>query len=446
MDSRVYLNSSPLIILSIPRTKEWLFTSAILKLLASQASLTATESRSDYYLSLDSAAESDSENEALSRQESDDWLAASFTSSGSGSGGGIRKSSLARLSSQTDNSSKQIQLLSSSKDNLVDLSLSKTRTDDDETEQSVEESFFHIAYTLLECTVICSEALFNKLFRKPLSVCRKLGYMDVVLINEQFFSLQIDNEGLENGSDRILEFTQPLSELGISLFFLLSHFSDIVLIPQSSRPQVVQILASKNFVYSPNTNSYLIDNTQGIKEPGLALGLRDLQKRTQELFSTQGIRPKIHANKKCLLTGARPGEVRNSIDKTSACIAAGTVPEYFAITRTAIDEISLLLPGSIKRRSNLGFDARCIVGLSLDAIIPITVDLSKLPLDSTGIVAGLASSLLEAMKSDTEEILGLEMNYLSMACSAVIMIPEEKLTVVTEMVKSISLKSSEEAQ
>lgn len=441
----MYLTSTPLIILSIPRTKEWLFTSPILKLLASQASLTAAESRSDYISSLDSEDDSESDNEPLSRQESDDWLAASFTSTGSGSVSGLRRSALARLSSQTDNSSKQVQLLSSSRDNLVDLSLSKTHTEDDETEQEAEDSFFHIAYTLLECTVICSASLFDRLFRKPLAVCLKLGYKDVVVINDEFFSLQIDNEGLENGSDRILEFTRPLSELGISLFFLLSHFSDIVLIPQSFKTQVVDILALKNFVYSPNTNSYLIDNTKEVKEPDLPTGLLDLQKRTQELFRDHNIRPKIHTSKKCLLTGARPGEVRNSIDKTSACIAAGTVPEYFAITRTAIDEISLLLPGSMKRRSKLGFDARCIVGLSLDAIIPITVDLSKLPLDSTGIVAGLASSLLESMKSDAEESMSLEMNYLSMACSAVIMIPEENLTVVTEMVKNISLKPTEGA-
>lgn len=451
MNSRVYLNTTPLNILSIPRSKAWLFTAPILELLHNQASLAALLTTASYVSSLDSEEESDSDDgEFFQRRESDDLLTASFLSTGSGSGSvtGSRKFALARLSSQTDNSSKMVPQYHSPRSSAVDLprssavdlSLMRTSTDEEEeTEQDLQDCFFHIAYTPTECTVICSSSGFEKLFRKPLAVCRKLAYDDVVVINKRFFTLQVDNEGQDNGSERILEFTQPLSELGISLFFLSSHFSDIVLIPQSSREQVVEILDLKNFVYLPNTNSYVVDFTRKQPDMDTSTALLSLQKGTRQLLRDAKIRPKIHKSKKCLLTGARPGEVKSSIDNASVCIAAGTVPEYFAITRTASDEISLILPGSSKKRARLGFDSRSIVGLSLDAIIPITVDLSTLPLDSTGIVAGLASCLLESMKeSSSEQVTTLEMNYLSMACSAVIMIPEENLDVVTKMVNEIS--------
>lgn len=444
MDSRVYLNRTPLSILSIPRNRAWLFAAPILALLSKQAALASINPSSPYISELDDEDDSDSDDALLQRQDSEDPLTSSFMSSGSGSGG-HRKTSLARLSSQTDNSSKFSPVYHSPRGSVVDLSLVRTRTEEeDDIEQEAEESFFHIAYTPTECTVICATNDFEQLFRKPLSVCLKLGYNDVVVIDNLFFSLQIDNEGQDNGSERILEFTRPLSELGISLFFLSSHYSDIVLIPQSFREQVVEILALKNFVYSPNTNSYMVGYGQRDEVPEEPAALKNLQKVTQQLFRNANIRPRIHKSKKCLLTGARPGEVKNSIDKTSACIAAGTVPEYFAMTRTANDEMSLLLPGSLKKRAKLGFDSRSIVGLSPDAIIPITVDLSKLPLDSTGIVAGLASSLLESMKAtDLEDLPTLEMNYLSMACSAVIMIPEENLAIVTKMIDELS--SNEEA-
>lgn len=440
MDSRVYLNRTPLNILSIPRARAWLFAAAILALLNKQAALAAADSNSPYISELDSEDDSDSDDDALlQRHDSEDPLTSSFISSGSGSGT-LKKSALARLSSQTDNSSKYSPVYHSPKGSVADLSLIRTKTEEEEDiEQEAEESFFHIAYTPAECTVICATTDFELLFKKPLSVCLRLGYTDVVVIDNLFFSLQVDNEGQDNGSERILEFTRPLSELGISLFFLSSHYSDIVLIPQSFREQVVEILALKNFVYSPNTNSYMVGYDQRDLLPEQPVTLRNLQKDTQQLFRNANIRPKIHKNKKCLLTGARPGEVKSSIDKTSACIAAGTVPDYFALTRTANDEMSLLLPGSQKKRAKLGFDSRSIVGLSLDAIIPITVDLSKLPLDSTGIVAGLASSLLESMKTiDSSELVTLEMNYLSMACSAVIMIPEENLAIVTKMIDEFS--------
>lgn len=95
----------------------------------------------------------------------------------------------------------------------------------------------------------------------------------------------------------------------------------------------------------------------------------------------------------------------------------------------------------------MGFDFRSIIGSALDVITPVAVDLSKLPIDSAGIVAGLASSLWESVRLiDEPETERFDMNYLSMARSAVVLIPRENLAVVTKMVNNmrLDLKKSEE--
>lgn len=264
------------------------------------------------------------------------------------------------------------------------------------------------------------------------------------MLNDSFISLQVDTEGEFNNSARILELTRPLSQHKISLFFLSNHFTNIVLIPLAFQDKVIEILTHNSFEISDVSNSYIANgNTPDLAPSDFAdLPLAvDVRLHALQLLKDAHVKPKIHRKMKLLLTGARPGEVKQSILKTLQCIASNNVPEYFAITRSSLSEISLILPGSSRKRAAMGFDFRSIIGSTSDAIIPITVDLTKLPLDTTGIVAGLASSLLHSMKtideSMTEE---LEMSYLSMARSAVIMIPQENLDVVTKMVKSMDMK------
>lgn len=454
MSGQVYLNPSRLSILSIPRDKVWIFSSAILKLLHQEAQQTPQSSfksdlERDNSLSdelLDLEAELSDDSFQYDSEDTGRLGASTFSDLSVG-----KRALLTKHSSRTDNSSKSGPTGSSS-ESLAELSREPQLSDSELLLSEEDHHFFHIAYTPSECTVIFRTHANSGIFEEPLKVCQKLGYTDVVLLEKSYLNLQVDSEGEFNNSAKILELTKPLSQHNISLFFLSTHFTNIVLIPYDLKDKVIEILTEDNFIFSDISNSYILngevpDSAENLQTETNESSDSDANMKTMKILADANITPKIHRKVKLLLTGARPGEVKQSILKASQSIAASAVPDYFAITRSSFSEISLILPGSSKQRALMGFDFRSIIGSALDVITPVAVDLSKLPIDSAGIVAGLASSLWESVRLiDEPETERFDMNYLSMARSAVVLIPRENLAVVTKMVNNmrLDLKKSEE--
>lgn len=454
MSGQVYLNPSRLSILSIPRDKVWIFSSAILKLLHQEAQQTPQSSfksdlERDNSLSdelLDLEAELSDDSFQYDSEDTGRLGASTFSDLSVG-----KRALLTKHSSRTDNSSKSGPTGSSS-ESLAELSREPQLSDSELLLSEEDHHFFHIAYTPSECTVIFRTHANSGIFEEPLKVCQKLGYTDVVLLEKSYLNLQVDSEGEFNNSAKILELTKPLSQHNISLFFLSTHFTNIVLIPYDLKDKVIEILTEDNFIFSDISNSYILngevpDSAESLQTETNESSDSDANMKTMKILADANITPKIHRKVKLLLTGARPGEVKQSILKASQSIAASAVPDYFAITRSSFSEISLILPGSSKQRALMGFDFRSIIGSALDVITPVAVDLSKLPIDSAGIVAGLASSLWKSVRlNDEPETERFDMNYLSMARSAVVLIPRENLAVVTKMVNNmrLDLKKSEE--
>lgn len=450
MSSQVYLNPVRLSILTVPRNKVWIFSSSILRLLH-EASKKTTKSYDDDSGSDESASEGDEidfASDSSSEDEDNDQMNLSYFSNGSGSKRNLG-TTLAE-SSKFDNSSKN-DSASAATESVGDLSLSWRNGESKPTPEEYDEEddyFFHVAYSPTECTIICSKEESRRYFEQPLAICKQLGYQDVMLLDESYLNLLIDAEGEFNNSERILELTRPLSAHKISLFFLSSHFTDIVLIPYHLKDQVVRILTKNNFEFSHVSQSYLVNpniSTSATESPGSPHEtISELEDNTLKLFRDAQIMPQINKKVRLLLTGARPGQVKHTINKAAQCVSSGEVPEYFAITRTSLNEISLILPGSARRRSAMGFDYRRIIGSALDTIVPISLDLTKLPLDATGIVAGLASRLFTSIKSVPEALGTFDMSYLSMARSAILMIPRENLIVVSRMIKNMKNASVED--
>ncbi|KAL6014761.1 hypothetical protein ACI3LY_001729 [Candidozyma auris] len=411
MSNQVHLNPTKLAILSIPREKLWLFTSSILRLLRTESSIKQSLSDDSDLDSMSDSSEYESETDHSYNDSSLDEF-----------GGHTEALRRQRSDNGVDNSSKPYR--SSTPQGLSD--------SEEETEEE-DGTFFHIALTPTECTVICSSALFKELFTDSLSVCKKLEFEDVVIVDEPFINLQVDSDGETYNSSRILELTRPLSENNIPLFFLSSHFTDIVLIPYKVRNQVVEILTNKSFEFSDISNSY-IANLPAVEQKleDLNINSTELEDKTSKLFKENNIRPKISKRSRLLLTGARPGKVKEAIDKAAMCIGSGSVPGYFVITRTSLNELSLVLPGSSRQRVAMGFDFKSIIGSASDIIFPISIDFRSLPLDLTGVVAGLAGRIFRNCEAD------IEMSYLSMARSGVLMIPEENLESVASVVNSIN--------
>ncbi|KAK6461899.1 hypothetical protein DFJ63DRAFT_206127 [Scheffersomyces coipomensis] len=493
MNTQVHLNPTKLSILSIPRDKYWIFISSILQLLYNESSKTSsgynTEITDDEDDSDDDSSDIDDdvvvhhnnnnnntyddENDEIDTNEIDDESVSTDSNinrkdSINSTQDDSNKSTPHRPS--VDNSSKVKS--NDSYDNLISNTSSnpssshlhhrhrnsngsqlETSYSDNEDNQDEESNyFFHIALTPLECTIICSTKLMKIYFKNPIKICKSLNYDDVKIIDQNFLSLQVDSDGSFDNSLRILELTKPLSQNNISLFFLSSHFNDIVLIPYIFKEKVINILTKKNFEFSDISNSYIMtsndysplsinsptsqDNQEYNIDIDEEYDSKILENKTFKLFKQANIKPIINRNVKLLLTGARAGEVNNSILKTAKILSSfDSIPDYFAITRTSINEVSLILPKSTKLRTKMGFDSKNIIGSTQDIIIPITIDFSTLPLDSTGIVAGVASKLINGLKSYNDST--IEMNYFSMARSGIIMIPKENISVISQILNNI---------
>ncbi|CUM64649.1 uncharacterized protein PRCAT00002258001 [Priceomyces carsonii] len=433
MDTQVHLNRTRLSILSLPRDKHWLFIGLILRLLH-QSTQGKTSEYSGY---------SDYEDAYRYERTTNHYESESSWSPISANTRILLTPSSDGLERMVDNLTKVVTSDSLSGLSRLSDDINSPQYDSDDDDE--ESYFFHVAYTPSECTVICSTILMNSLFEEPLKICKELNYNDVKLLEETFLNLQVDSDGSLDKSARIIELTKPLSENKISLFFISSHFSDIVLIPYLLKDKVINILTKKNFQFSDISNSYImhknssepdtLDHEENDKEEE---STKKLDQDAFKLFKDADIEPRISNSIKLLLTGARTGEVNNTIEKTTKVISANLIPLYFAITRTALNEVSLVLPKSTKKRSILGFDSRSIIGSTQDIIIPITIDFSKLPLNATGIVAGLASRIINGIKLFPDLInYPFEMNYFSMARSAVIMIPEENIEVVSKVLDNL---------
>lgn len=298
------------------------------------------------------------------------------------------------------------------------------------------QEFINVSFTPVECSVICPTELVDLLFAKPLSL------LPSNVLHEKYLAIQVDGDGVDSGS-RLLEITAPLSSAGIPIFFIPTYFSDYVLVPLRVQSTVCRALESRGFVFSNTANSYvnmsdppvspIIDkppfdtdlghDTGGNYSAPLSPYLQSLGETTFEQFSAKGVRPEIDATTKLLLTGAR---TQNKSTHLHAAMYLKiieiliTPPTYFSLTIADGSEVSFIINQDMAR----AFPTELLLGSVTDFLIPISFDLSALPEDSTGIVAGVASKL---MKTPKGSLTIMQMSYLSTAKSGVVMISEEDL-------------------
>ncbi|WEJ95082.1 hypothetical protein PSN45_002591 [Yamadazyma tenuis] len=447
--NQVQINPTKLSILSINRSRYWIFKSAILEFLYAEVDKAGGNEFEG------SGSESDEDEDELEDrlsflnltskpQRNSLYDSSSSSASFSTPRRGKKHGSVSSMSSfnletkEIDNSSKRHSVTNT---NPAPTASNTARSDSNESDSEGPEApnyFFHIAFTPIECTIICATTVMHRLFKEPLKACQELNYNDVTLVEQQFVNLQIDSGGGSDNNYRILQLTKPLSENNISLFFLSSHFSDIVLIPHHLEDKVVSILTQSNFEFNDLSGSYIINNNfNPIVAPSHDESSKGLEDRVFKLFKDSNIKPCIDKNVSLLLTGSRSNDVAATILKAAANLAANNIPDYFAITRTSQNEVSLILPRSSKKRSKMGFQSRFLIGSTQDIINPVTIDLQKLPLDSTGIVAGVASKIFTGINSLPGSDYPFELNFLSMARSAILMIPKENVELVNEILSSI---------
>ncbi|KAF2191816.1 hypothetical protein K469DRAFT_556490 [Zopfia rhizophila CBS 207.26] len=321
-----------------------------------------------------------------------------------------------------------------------------------------EHPFVNISITPIECSVVCSRTLAHELFvlaRDALDVASK---PKVSITTEDFVVMQVDGEGLDAGQ-RVLELTSPLALAGMpvltvcsSIFFITTYFSDYILVPLRCRAQVVHALEERGFQFEDQTSSYVNPSHHGRKHsstssfefpaPGTPppATISELQTRTFATLKRRNIVPTVDSSIRLIqcagrrdvsrTNGMNTGRNRNSMTSAAddalhlglvKCLIAPPYPRFLSLTLTDTEPASLLLD----HRLLPNFIQDILLGSKDDFLIPITLDLRDLPLESTGIVCGVAGRLVGGTAGQIES--PVEMSYLSTARAGTVMVGEEEL-------------------
>ncbi|KAF2497154.1 hypothetical protein BU16DRAFT_458257 [Lophium mytilinum] len=313
-----------------------------------------------------------------------------------------------------------------------------------------EHPFVNISITHIECSVVCSRTLARELFAPVRDSLDAAARNQVSITTEDFIVMQVDGEGLDAGQ-RVLELTSPLALAGISIFFITTYFSDYILVPLRCRGQVVHALEERGFAFEHHTSTYVNPShhrrnhsstssfdTQAPGTPPPAT-ISELQIRTFATLKRRNIVPTVNPSLRLIQCAGRKDPSRtgssngNRSSTTSAaddalhlglvkCLITPPCPRFLSLTLTDTEPASLLLDHTLLPN----FAQDVLLGSKDDFLIPITLDLRELPLESTGIVCGVAGRLVGGTAQGALEN-SVEMSYLSTARAGTVMVGEDEL-------------------
>ncbi|KZM19961.1 uncharacterized protein EKO05_0009987 [Ascochyta rabiei] len=303
-----------------------------------------------------------------------------------------------------------------------------------------EQPFINISITPVECSVVCSRKLVNELFVPILNLLSATSRNEVHITTEDFVVMQVDGEGLD-ADRRVLELTGPLALAGISIFFITSYFSDYILVPSRYRKQVIQALEDKGLRFEDETSSYINPNhhtrktsvpTFEVQPPGSPppATVSELQTKTFATLKRRNIVPTVDSKIRLVqCAGCRDEHSNRSASVADdalhlglvKCLISSPCPRFLSLTLTNSEPASLLIDHTLLPN----FTQDVLLGSKEEYLIPITLDLRDLPMESTGIVCGVAGRLVGETSEGFRE--PVEMSYLSTARAGTVMVAEHEL-------------------
>ncbi|KAI6847253.1 hypothetical protein KC332_g2460 [Hortaea werneckii] len=321
--------------------------------------------------------------------------------------------------------------------------------------------FVNVSLTPNECSVVCPRQVADDLFA-PIIARIDPSLKGMVSISKEDYSVVIiDGEGLEAGQ-RVLDLTTPLAMAGIPIFFITSYWSDFILVPLKARSKVIKALEGRGFVFEaeangeagqmknptsptlmshhrPGSSTSSLDATPIATTPPPTT-LTELQARTFAKLKKAGVAPSVDTRIE-LVTCAGIKETMASSQANNftegklqlgllKCLTSHPPPAFFSLTLTDTESASVTLEKSLLPLFyHDGEDL--LLGKDGPEQIAITLDLRDLPLESTGIVCGVASQLIDGMKRR----IGGEMfdvSYLSTAKAGHVIVYEDELSDVMD--------------
>jgi hypothetical protein len=303
-----------------------------------------------------------------------------------------------------------------------------------------EHPFINISVTPIECSIALPRAIVESIFVPARDALNPADRDSVTISNEDYVVMQVDGEGLEAGQ-RVLELTSPLALAGISIFFITTYFSDYILVPQKARVHVISALESRGFAFEPSNSSYTsaayshraTSSTSSFDTPlpgtPPPTTVTELQVRTFATLKKRNIVPTVDLDIQLIQCAGRKDTSRTASatnDKLNIglvqALAAG--PKFLSLTLTDTEPASLLLEKRMLPFFGTSSDS-VLLGSKEDIIIPIILDLRNLPLESTGIVCGVAGRLVGGTRIGLQD--AVEMSYLSTARAGTVMVAEHEL-------------------
>lgn len=316
--------------------------------------------------------------------------------------------------------------------------------------------FVNVSITPNECSVVCPRAEADALFT-PLLQCLDPALRATVTISKEDYSvMMIGGEGLEAGQ-RVLDLTSPLAMAGIPILFITSYWVDFILVPLKARSKVIGALEDRGFVFeaeaggeaghmtnpaSPllqthhsNRSSTSSFDFSPIAGTPPASSVSELQTRTFQTLKKNRVVPNVDrsielvtcagmkdTNASSLAANFTEGKLQLGLVK---CLTSRPPPRFFSLTLTNSESASVTLDKSLLPLFHQdGEDL--LLGKDGPEQVAITLDLSGLPSESTGIVCGVASKLIDGMKGRVGREM-FNMSYLSTAKAGHVIVYEDEL-------------------
>ncbi|KAF3927260.1 hypothetical protein ABW20_dc0108833 [Dactylellina cionopaga] len=290
--------------------------------------------------------------------------------------------------------------------------------------------FVNVSITPVECSVVCAYDTAQELFQPLLNALEPERRETVVLSEDEYVVIQVDGEGFDAGQ-RVLELTSPLALAGVSIFFITTYFSDYILVPARNRSNVTKALQRRGFVFEKHVDAYVTTHHRTPSEsqpptPPPTITIPELQERTFNLLRQHKVNPIVSRDSELLLCAGR----RSTSLTPDETMHLGLVqclinkPDFLSVTLTDTEPPSFLLE---RQMLHLFGPQDTLLGNKHEVLIPITLDLRELPVESTGIVCGVAGRLCGETGGFMERSEPVDMSYLSTARAGTVMVAEDDI-------------------
>ncbi|TAQ86757.1 hypothetical protein B7494_g4921 [Chlorociboria aeruginascens] len=318
-----------------------------------------------------------------------------------------------------------------------------------------KHGFLNISVTPIECSVVCHTTWAQNVFEPVVNRLSREVSKQVQISKDSYIVFSVNSAGMEAGQ-RVMDLTAPLAMAGIPIFFITTYYTDFILVPSKDRHTVGQALLARGFEFSENDSAYVaptaISHSRGPSAAGSdppstppPSNVAELQLRTFNQLKKRNvipfIEPGLHlvqcSGKKLSENGySRPNSNVNTsngsdcpswLENIDAKLYVGLVsaliqqPRFLSVTLAQDDAPSLLVDKSL-----LWLFGNSVAGDTEGDLVPIFLDLVDLPLESTGIVCGVAGKLADEMRINELEVShGAELSYLSTARAGAVILSSE---------------------